>query len=743
MVSSDIPVTVQRYTGDATLPARGGCEGHPLEESEGIILVTSDCDTSVTTITPKISLVKTAQSWGDPKVTSIIIDSGALPEAAATMDFLEETSSHKMEISYNGCTELYCGENPWETPNPVTRPPQTPSPMQSPQSTIEGTACLTEADCDKMRQQMAITNFQVGNYPSKGCFTKKGIAYWGSGGSVDDRSRSNLPGVQERIWCDNNADNPIDDPISMDIACLTEKDCDEQRQEIGIANFYRGDYRTKGCFIKNGKSYFSAGSVVDMSEADLPGVQERIWCRASNTNSRVSNTNPVSALQQIKADSREATGATNSAISPGSIVFSLVALLTKSAYSKTSTGSEIRQDARALDSCTYNVEIFVNGCSDRLVEVYAPKVRVADADADFTEVITPIDELYSEFKETVDFSFPNEGITNFSAPSDKPVAVGGVDGYCDCCICIGRPFVDVSGNVLQATPSFATDHTSSWSGATSVVNDECKLIEDAPTENELILGKEWRRNALGEHASVASFSAFSISLMTNSAPSDLVEDALKAGLDEIRHAKISFEIASKLAGKNVGPGPLPKSTHMFQHNLTEMAMALAREGCVDETLSALVAVAEAEAISTVLETGTGMTKYLNVTDSTLIWLKDELHKIALDESNHSALAWRSLKWVCSVDDKVCNAVYEAVLEEKKLAFAFHRRFSSINVSDRARMKLMEGWRQIYTVQNVFHLSSNDTMSERVCINSDSNATSLLASVVDNALRSVTRCNNVG
>ena len=67
VVSSDIPVTVQRYTGDATLPARGGCEGHPLEESEGIILVTSDCDTSVTTITPKISLVKRLKVGGIPR----------------------------------------------------------------------------------------------------------------------------------------------------------------------------------------------------------------------------------------------------------------------------------------------------------------------------------------------------------------------------------------------------------------------------------------------------------------------------------------------------------------------------------------------------------------------------------------------------------------------------------------------------------------------------------------------------
>ena len=124
-----------------------------------------------------------------------------------------------------------------------------------------------------------------------------------------------------------------------------------------------------------------------------------------------------------------------------------------------------------------------------------------------------------------------------------------------------------------------------------------------------LLGEEWTNSAMGEHASVASFVAFSIALTTNGAPSELVEGALNAALDEARHATISFEIASELlsllstGGKReeVRPGPLPRSEHVFGRNLEVLALAVAKEGCVDETLSALAAAAEVDHINAMLE----------------------------------------------------------------------------------------------------------------------------------------------
>jgi len=100
----------------------------------------------------------------------------------------------------------------------------------------------------------------------------------------------------------------------------------------------------------------------------------------------------------------------------------------------------------------------------------------------------------------------------------------------------------------------------------------------------LPLGEEWTRCALGEHALVASFSAFSIELLTNSAPSTLVWEAL----DEIRHERASFEIASRLMGRE---GPFPESTLEFGADLSKFGLAVAREGCVDENFSAIALVA--------------------------------------------------------------------------------------------------------------------------------------------------------
>lgn len=118
-----------------------------------------------------------------------------------------------------------------------------------------------------MRLRMGIAGFRAGQFPTKGCFSKNGVAYWSPGGTMDEEWRSDLPGVQERIWCEKKA------------ACLTREDCDQKRAEMGMSYFGEGDFPSKGCFSKNGKAYWGeGGSTGDMSTPDLPGVQERIWC---------------------------------------------------------------------------------------------------------------------------------------------------------------------------------------------------------------------------------------------------------------------------------------------------------------------------------------------------------------------------------------------------------------------------------------------------------------------------------
>jgi hypothetical protein len=45
-----------------------------------------------------------------------------------------------------------------------------------------------------------------------------------------------------------------------------------------------GDFPTKGCFIKGENMYFgSGGTVTEMNDSDLDGVQERVWCDATSS----------------------------------------------------------------------------------------------------------------------------------------------------------------------------------------------------------------------------------------------------------------------------------------------------------------------------------------------------------------------------------------------------------------------------------------------------------------------------
>ncbi len=60
--------------------------------------------------------------------------------------------------------------------------------------------------------ELGIATFVPGSFPTKGCFSKmvvyELVAYWGVGGTAEEMSRSELPGIQERITCEDNASAP-------------------------------------------------------------------------------------------------------------------------------------------------------------------------------------------------------------------------------------------------------------------------------------------------------------------------------------------------------------------------------------------------------------------------------------------------------------------------------------------------------------------------------------------------------
>ncbi len=178
--------------------------------------------------------------------------------------------------------------------------------------------------------------------------------------------------------------------------------------------------------------------------------------------------------------------------------------------------------------------------------------------------------------------------------------------------CCGRPLT-VSGVAVVARTAKRED----WSGATTVV--------DADTE----IARAWQADALMEHASVASFARFTLQLLALGAPAELVGDSIQAGLDEVDHARRCFALAGRWGADKLGPGKLAAPLEPTG-TLEETVVAAFREGCVGETLAAIVA--EHQRVmcndTEVLET---------------------LRVIARDEANHSDLAWRFVAWALTQD----------------------------------------------------------------------------------------------
>jgi hypothetical protein len=155
----------------------------------------------------------------------------------------------------------------------------------------------------------------------------------------------------------------------------------------------------------------------------------------------------------------------------------------------------------------------------------------------------------------------------------------------------------------------------------------------------------WARDGLYEHASVASFARFVSELLTLGAPPALVQAAQAAILDELEHARLCFELAAREHGL-VRPGPLPLDPHTTARAGDPLALALAvfDEGCIGESIAAVEA---------------GIT----AAESEDPEVRRALERIAIDERQHAALAWRTLRWlVDSFGEPVRAALRDRLLE---------------------------------------------------------------------------------
>ena len=181
---------------------------------------------------------------------------------------------------------------------------------------------------------------------------------------------------------------------------------------------------------------------------------------------------------------------------------------------------------------------------------------------------------------------------------------------------IGRPLI-VDGAARTADPIGRNDWTTACPAPRTA---------DLDASAREIVAAHWLDVAALEHASIASFARFTLELLALGAPSHLLADAQRAGLDEVEHAKLAYAIAGAYASRQLGPDGLDLTAVPVRSDRREVIRSLVAEACIGETLGVAEAIELASAVA----------------DPAIA----RIHaRIALDEQRHAELAWRTLAWL--------------------------------------------------------------------------------------------------
>src|SRR5690606_11627701 len=117
-----------------------------------------------------------------------------------------------------------------------------------------------------------------------------------------------------------------------------------------------------------------------------------------------------------------------------------------------------------------------------------------------------------------------------------------------------------------------------------------------------------------------------LELLSLGAPPELILAGRMAIADELHHARRCFALASRYAKVPLGPGPLPLPRHPGRVDPVAVAPAVFEGGCVNESVAAAeAAIAAAECRDQ--------------------QARATLERIAADEREHAALAWKTLRWL--------------------------------------------------------------------------------------------------
>lgn len=183
---------------------------------------------------------------------------------------------------------------------------------------------------------------------------------------------------------------------------------------------------------------------------------------------------------------------------------------------------------------------------------------------------------------------------------------------------VGRPFV-VGERLLAAQARRGAGE--GWRAAKTT-----PAVDALSPDERAQLAEAWARDALLEHASVASFGRFALELLAFGAPAHLVRAAHEAAIDEVRHAELCFALAGAYRGEPVAPGAFPfGGAVVLAVDLATLAESAVIEGCVGETLAALLAAEQLERASDPA-------------------VRAVLAVIAADEARHAELAWSTVAW---------------------------------------------------------------------------------------------------
>jgi hypothetical protein len=216
---------------------------------------------------------------------------------------------------------------------------------------------------------------------------------------------------------------------------------------------------------------------------------------------------------------------------------------------------------------------------------------------------------------------------------------------------VRRPFL-VGSSLRAATASVRDD----WS-------DELPRALHLDHRTRAALAHAWLEDGLQEHASIAAFARFSMLMLGVGAPPDLVTDAQRASIDEVRHARACFSLARRYGSKEAGPAALRVDDTFVPTTLAELAALTAEEGCVGETLGALLAEEQARVARDPV-------------------VRRLLERIARDEARHAELAWRFVAWAVATGGAEVLRRVEAAAE-RALATTVAMRVRTLAVDDQA------------------------------------------------------------